>query len=112
MRPPRIPCQRVTAIVGKPVGLCQGVIGRFFSLNYSNLRPDKGVPAVPGLIEALKNPSRETRQLAAGTLADIGPSASDAVPALTKALEDEDAGVRETAEYALKEINTTEPATH
>lgn len=64
-----------------------------------------GLLAVPGLIEALKNPSRDTRQLAAGTLADIGPSAIDAVPALTKAPEDEDAEARGTAAYPLRRIN-------
>ena len=33
-----MPCQRITAIVGKPVGLCQGVIGRFFSMTVSTGR--------------------------------------------------------------------------
>ncbi len=32
-----LPCQRVTAIVGKPVGLCQGIMA-IFSLNCSDLR--------------------------------------------------------------------------
>jgi HEAT repeat protein len=70
-----------------------------------------GLPAVPGLVHALKNPNCEARRLAATQLGYIGSPGSEAVSALTKASDDEDAGVRKSAADALKEINATEAAT-
>ena len=43
-----------------------------------------GAPAVPALIEALESDSRRARRWAAETLAQIGPAAKDAVPALRR----------------------------
>jgi len=60
--------------------------------------------AVPGLIELLSDPEVETRWGAAQTLAAIGPPAKDAVPALTKLLQDKNLSVGESARYALERI--------
>ena len=51
--------------------------------------------AVPGLIELLNDPEVETRWGAAQTLAAIGPPAKEAVPALTKLLQDKNLSVGE-----------------
>ncbi|GAF75134.1 unnamed protein product, partial [marine sediment metagenome] len=45
------------------------------------------------------------------TLGEMQSAARDAVPALTKALEDQDMTVREWAADALKEINETDVPT-
>ncbi len=74
-------------------------------------------PAVAQLIEALKThpevtpglqgPLRyyaDTRWVAAQALAAVGPAAADAVPALQKALQDENEEVRQAAAEALTNI--------
>ncbi|MDZ8188886.1 MAG: HEAT repeat domain-containing protein [Nostoc sp. ChiSLP02] len=65
-----------------------------------------GSPAVPSLIEALKNQDRNLRWHAASVLGDLGAEAAPAVPALSAALQDEDAQVRLYATLALGNIGT------
>jgi len=62
-----------------------------------------GEPAVPALIEALAATNVESRRRAARALADMGPDAREAVPALTKALDDK--ALAPTAADALKKID-------
>ncbi len=50
-----LPRQRADATVGKPVGVCQDVVGRFFGLNCRNLRPDTVAAAVTSLAHMLDN---------------------------------------------------------
>jgi RNA polymerase sigma factor (sigma-70 family) len=61
-------------------------------------------PAVPALIQALKDPSAEVRASAAAILAKLGTDAKDAVPALIAALKDDDAKVRAQAVEALNAL--------
>ena len=63
-----------------------------------------GAPAVPELIESLRNRDPRERQRAARVLARIGPDAVDAVPMLTAALRDPDPFVQKTAARALGQI--------
>lgn len=63
-----------------------------------------GKPAVPVLIEALKDDDRDVRTSAAGALISIGPDAKSAVSTLVRALKDEDHFVRWNAAAALGEI--------
>ena len=70
-----------------------------------------GSAATSALIAALADARNEVRRRAAETLGEMQSAARDAVPALTKALEDQNAGVRESAADALKEINETDVAT-
>ena len=57
--------------------------------------------AVPALVHALENPSRNIRRRAAETIGEMQSPARDAVPVLTKAREDQDTGVRESAAYTV-----------
>ena len=66
-----------------------------------------GAVGVPILIQALQNDAWLVRWWAALGLADLGPIARDAVPALRRALEDEKDGVREAAASALTRITGT-----
>lgn len=66
-----------------------------------------GSPAVPALVEALRDEHKDVRSSAAYALGRIGPDAKAAVPALVEALKDEDEGVREAAK-ALKTIQREE----
>ncbi|WP_337886584.1 HEAT repeat domain-containing protein [Fischerella thermalis] len=63
-----------------------------------------GSPAVPALIEVLKNPDCNIRWRAAWVLGDMSSEANAAVGALAEALQDEDAQVRMYAALALGEI--------
>jgi HEAT repeat protein len=63
-----------------------------------------GLPALPELIVALKDPHADVRDRAAQALARIGPPASQAVPALVDALRDPDWRVRRSAARALGQI--------
>jgi HEAT repeat protein len=63
-------------------------------------------PAVPGLVEALRDPEREVRREASAALGGIGPSAKAALPALLKALKDPEPPVRKTTAWALGEIGS------
>ena len=63
-----------------------------------------GSPAVPFLIEALKNENRQVRWRAASALGEIGAEAASAVPALIVRLEDEDEYIRRIAAHALGKI--------
>jgi HEAT repeat protein len=67
-----------------------------------------GTVAVPALLFALKDPATEVRAAAAGSLGDIGPAASEALPALRAlARTDTEAGVRDAATEALGRISPT-----
>jgi HEAT repeat protein len=68
----------------------------------------EGDKSLPVFEAELRDPEWKTRSLAASYLAIIGPLAKAAVPALKKATKDENAEVRETAEYALAAV-TCEP---
>ena len=61
-------------------------------------------PAVPALIEALKDPYAAVRYRVAFALGAIGPAASAAIPALTEALDDNNDDVAFIAKKALKKI--------
>jgi hypothetical protein len=63
-----------------------------------------GAPAVPALIQALREPSAQQRLRAARVLARIGPAALEAVPVLIERLEDADPLVRKAAARALGQI--------
>jgi HEAT repeat protein len=64
----------------------------------------KGRPAVPALIEHLKDGDDHVRKMVALALGDIG--ALEAVPALRDAMHDPSAAVRRRAAIALEEIGT------
>lgn len=59
---------------------------------------------VAPLITALNDRSRFVRLSAVDSLGDIGPDAQEAIPALTKLLQDKDATIREKAQKALEKI--------
>jgi HEAT repeat protein len=63
-----------------------------------------GSPAVPFLIEALKDENKQVRWRAASALGEIGAEASSAVPALIVTLQDEDEYIRRIGAYALGKI--------
>lgn len=64
-----------------------------------------GRPAVPGLVELLRDPNKDSRRNAALTLARIGPAAAEAVPDLLKMLADKDFdGTAQSAAAALARI--------
>jgi HEAT repeat protein len=63
-----------------------------------------GRPAVPTLIDALKDEDPDIRETAARILGNLGPQADQAVPALTAALKDPDRGVSVQAAIALGKI--------
>ncbi len=64
-----------------------------------------GSEAVKPLIAALKNPNPKTRLGAITALGGIGSGASQALPALSRCLRDEDVTVRVAAAEAIKKIN-------
>ena len=70
----------------------------------NNALLEMGQEIVPYIIPLLKDDDWEMRRGAAGTLGMLGPEAKDAVPALTKALNDPNPAVRMKAEEALKKI--------
>src|SRR5262249_9461953 len=63
-----------------------------------------GKDAVPALSEALASKDRELRANAAYALGQFGRLAQDAVPALIKAMRDPDGDVRQRAFYSLQRI--------
>ncbi len=63
-----------------------------------------GTPTVPYLVKALAVSDPITRRNAAGILGRIGPKAKEAIPALTKALDDDDKSFCWTVKQALKNI--------
>ncbi|MDE2856512.1 MAG: HEAT repeat domain-containing protein [Chloroflexota bacterium] len=65
-----------------------------------------GPPAVPGLTQALFDPSSAVKRAACKALGKIG--SERAVPALKYSLNDSNAGVRKFAREALKRIDTPE----
>ena len=60
-------------------------------------------------VAALKSSDPLERRLAAHALAEIGPAAREAVPALTKALRDPESFVRMWAAAALARVETENP---
>lgn len=67
-------------------------------------------PAVPRLIEQLKNPQAFVRQQVAIALAKIGAGASEALPALIDASRDPEWTVRRQVALALAAIGPDDPA--
>jgi len=63
-----------------------------------------GAPAVPALIEALKNADPAVRLEVVEVLGRMGDEAADAVPSLLKLLDDPDPGVRKAAARTLGQI--------
>lgn len=61
-------------------------------------------PAVPGLIIGVRSPNYRVRQTAASVLGLIGPSASAAIPALERALDDSELDVRIAVALAMSRI--------
>src|SRR5206468_1700770 len=68
------------------------------------LDPADAKIAIPNLIDALNNSDARVRRVAAESLGKVGPAASAAVPALRRALGDEDNEVRVQASDALLAI--------
>ena len=66
-------------------------------------------PAVPALIEALKDPEATVRFPVCVALREIGPAAKDAVPALTETLDDRNDDVAAMARKALIKITGEDP---
>jgi hypothetical protein len=69
-----------------------------------------GQGAVPALARELSNTNYQTRQLAVGALAHMGPAAEAAAPALLRCLGDDYASVRTDAVRALGRIGVASPA--
>jgi HEAT repeat protein len=67
-----------------------------------------GEPAIPALLEALKDESPAVRRWAALVLADLGPAAPGAVGPLMDALADGDESVRLAAAQALRAVTERE----
>ena len=65
---------------------------------------EMGEPAVPALVQALRDPEARVRNAAASALWGLGPKAHDAVPTLAEALADNDDGVRLGVVMALESI--------
>jgi HEAT repeat protein len=65
---------------------------------------DIGAPAVPALMEALRDRVPLTRMWAAAALGRLGRAAKDAIPALAKAVKDSDRRVHDSAASALEQI--------
>ena len=63
-----------------------------------------GTPSVDGLIAALKNSNAAGRKTAAEVLGEILPIRKDVAGALTQAMKDKDADVRQSASDALRRI--------
>ena len=62
------------------------------------------VSAVPDLAAALTDKDEKVRGLAAYLLGEMGPTAKDALPALTKVRKDADPRVSEVMEKAIEKI--------
>jgi HEAT repeat protein len=60
--------------------------------------------AIEPLIRNLNNPTAAARRETAWILGQLGPKAAQAVPALERALQDQDSYVRSNAADALKQI--------
>ena len=69
------------------------------------LPPEAAQAAVPQLADVLRHPDPRLRRAAAETLGRIGPLARPALPALRRALGDEDAEVRVLASDAILNIS-------
>ena len=67
-------------------------------------------PVIPSMIKALDSPDVPIRANAAVVLGAFGPDAQPAVPALARALKDQNLRVRELAGEALNRIAATGPA--
>ncbi len=69
---------------------------------------------VPTMLTELKSSNVVARRGACLVLGGLGPVAKSSLPALTEALEDEDKGVRDNADRALRaiELSTNRPPTH
>jgi HEAT repeat protein len=65
-------------------------------------------PAIPALIDALKDVNKNVRWVVAQALGRFGKAAVPAVPALIDTLKDVDEDVRNGAEQALERIGTPE----
>lgn len=63
-----------------------------------------GKPAVPALVEALRDKDRHRARYAARALRHIGQDAADAIPALSRSLEDPDTETRVYAVEALEKM--------
>ena len=84
----------LAALRGNDMFLRAGVTGALIKIGY---------PAVPGLTQALFDPSNAVKRAACKALGKIG--SERAVPALINALHDGNAGVRKLAREALERID-------
>lgn len=71
----------------------------------ANALVEIGAESVPGLVDVLLDGDAELRGTAASCLGKIGPPAKDALPALRRALADEDRITRVNAEWAVRQID-------
>jgi HEAT repeat protein len=76
---------------------------RFAAMMLSDMGAE-AEPAIPILLDALKDKNIDVRKWAATALAEIGPTACRAVPQLAKAIEDETSGIGMEAGYALMKM--------
>jgi HEAT repeat protein len=67
-----------------------------------------GENAVPGLVALLSDPRPRIRSWAADVLGDIGPAASEAVPALVEKMNDDSQEVQQVVREALEKIQPSE----
>ncbi len=61
---------------------------------------------LPKYMKELKSSESKTRNRAALAIAELGPDAEKAVPSLVMLLGDDNGGVRSSAAYALRRIDT------
>jgi HEAT repeat protein len=78
-----------------------------FSVMLESCR-EPAATAVPALVKELRSSESGDRNRAALRLASYGREASPAVHSLVVLLGDENSGVRSSAAYALRQINTPE----
>ena len=69
---------------------------------------DDAEPAVPALVKLLQSGDVQDRRLAALTLGEIG--SEDAIPAPCNAVDDDDEGVAQMAEWALEQTDGEDEA--
>jgi len=79
-------------------------VGLTAATAFGHIGPE-AAPAIPALIQALRNQHRLVRFNSVYSLELLGPLAKDAVPALKAALNDSDPDVRRTASEALQKID-------
>ena len=81
------------------------MIGAFVSLSACR---ENAKTAVPRLIKDLESPTASVRNAACQSLATYGPDAKEATKPLIRRLYDENIGIRSSAAFALRKIDSPE----